>query len=149
MFDLQAWLDRAVDSFIAGDEEAFVDMLSLPFSVITGSETTIARAEQDLREAFRSYVASIHEQGVTDLVRVAKQTTMIEPVLAVGVYETHILRRSHRIIDPYCSSVTLRREGEIWRATSMMNAVAHNDWVNRIPAMTPDAGAELRDGTGG
>ncbi|MCR9086751.1 MAG: hypothetical protein NXH97_08410 [Rhodobacteraceae bacterium] len=149
MFDLQAWLDHAVDSLIAGDEEAFVDMLSLPFSVITGSGTMIALAEEDLREAFRSYVSSIHEQGVTDLVRVAKQTTMIEPVLAVGVYETHILRRGHRIIEPYSSSVNLRREGEVWRATSMMNAVSHNDWMTRIPGNTPDVDAGLKDGTGG
>lgn len=137
MFDLQAWLDNLVDSFIANDEDRFIGMYSLPFSVITAETTMIASDEQDLRVAFREYVATIREQGVTDLIRIAQQTTMIEPTLAVGVYETNLLRRGQRLIPPYTSAVSLRKEGDIWQATSMMNAISHNDWVDRLSTSTP------------
>ena len=146
MLELQSYLDQTVDSFIENDPETFIGLLDLPFTVISTQGTQVATSQEELRIAHQAYVSTIRAHGVTDLIRLAQQTISVEPDLVVGVYETHVLRNGHRLVDPYRSAIMLRRKGEMWIATSVMNSSAHTDWVLRINSKAQPAGSPAPDG---
>ena len=134
MLDFQAFLDAIVDSVRSRDFERFLGHFTLPQTVITGEGTAVLTQPAQVRAGFDAYVLLLERLGVTDYVRTASSLHMISPVLATGVYQTHLLRNGLRMIDPFPSTATLRCDDGAWRVTSVMSAIPQaGRWLHLPP----------------
>lgn len=126
---LQTWLDTVAEAVIRGDYETYRAHVCLPFHLIT--HTTSMRIDRDdaLRSGFDAFVQMLQSQRVTDYVRLAAGAEQLDDVLITGRYVSHLLVAGGvRLIPPFRSAITLRREDGVWRAASITNALANSRW---------------------
>ena len=131
--EFQHYLDEIVDAIRARDFEAFRAHIALPVTVITAEGTQIIAGSDELRDGFEGYIAALDGHGVTDYVRVVLSATAISPTLASCTYMTHLLRNGARVVEPFPSTVLLRRDDGTWRAISFMVSLTHERWRFRLP----------------
>jgi hypothetical protein len=136
MLDLQLFMDRVVDGLVRRDADSYVDMIELPYVIMTASYTKTITSREDLVAGFEKFVSGVKGRGVTDLVRVVRDITPLGPTMAVGSYETHLMKNGQRIVPVYTSFITLRLTDGVWRAICTTNEISHTDWHNRTS--TPD-----------
>ena len=157
MLDLQGFMDRVVEVIRADDLEGYLDMIALPYQVITATSTLTFRRQRDMEDHFHLFRLGLREMGFRDLSHHVISTTMLGASLATGIYETRLVREDRRLVAPYRSCITLRKNDDRWRAVSTAHTIGHADWISRMeaiaaqPAFTNGQIAEetaLKTGTG-
>lgn len=126
---LQEWLDTVSDAVMRGDFAGYRAHVCLPFHLITHTASLRIEDEAPLRQGFDLFVQMLQAQRVTDYVRLTAGAEQLDDVLITGRYVSHLLvAGGARLIPPFRSAITLRREDGIWRAASITNALANSRW---------------------
>lgn len=138
---LQSFLDDAGTATLAGDWDAFFAHVSLPFHLVTETASITVADEAGLRVGFDHFGDMLRVMRISDYVRLAESADEIGPDLISGHYVTHLMSGAHRMVPPFHSHVTLRREGGRWRAASIVNALSNARWPISVPivAQTPSS----------
>lgn len=131
----QAYLDEVADIVMGGDWEAYCDTISRPFLLITHNSTLTFATPDDIRGVYDDFRQLLQTQRATDLVRLVDSAQQIDPNLISARYVTHLMSGSHRLMDPVRSSISLRLEGNRWRAASITNAVSSSRWPLLMPKL--------------
>lgn len=125
---LQEWLDTVSDAVMRGDYAVYRAHVCLPFHLITHTASLRIEDDPPLRAGFDSFVQMLRSQRVTDYIRLASGAEQLDDVLITGRYVTHLLVGGTRLMPPFKSAITLRREDGVWRAASITNALANARW---------------------
>lgn len=134
----QSYLDEVAAIVLANDWQAYTDCISRPFLLVTHAATLSFATPDDIRTVYDDFRTLLLSQRVTDLVRLVETAQQIDETLISARYVTHLMAGSHRIMDPVRSSISLRLEGNRWRAASITNAVSSSRW----PLLMPRVGQE-------
>lgn len=133
----QDYLDEVAAIVMADDWDAYCDAISRPFLLITHTTTMSFATPDDIRGVYQDFVLLLRTQRVTDFIRLVEAAQQMDPNLISARYITHLMSGSHRILEPVRSSISLRLEGNRWRAASITNAVSNSRWPLLMPEMTP------------
>ena len=125
---LQSYLDAVAQTVMNDDWETYRDAVSLPCHVISHNESKVVATEEDLLLGFTQFRDTLRFQRVTDYIRLVETASLLDRDLLSGGYVTHLLVRGHRILDPFRSQITLRLQGNRWRAVSVTNGLANSRW---------------------
>ncbi|MCB1343277.1 MAG: hypothetical protein KDK24_19855 [Pseudooceanicola sp.] len=136
MLDLQAFMDEVVEVIRKDDAKGYLDMIALPYQVITAASTRTFLRKADMEDHFHLFRIGLKQMGFQDLSHHVISVTMLGETLATGIYETRLLREDRRLVAPYRSCITVRRDTGRWRAVCMAHTIGHADWVERMEAIT-------------
>jgi hypothetical protein len=134
---VQTYLDEVSAIVMANDWKAYTDVLCRPFMMITHAETLTFATPDDIRALYDRFRDLLQSQRVTDYIRLVDAAEQIDPDLISARYVTHLLSGGMRIMDPVKSGITLRLEGNRWRAASITNAVSNSRWPLLMPRLGP------------
>lgn len=134
----QAYLDDVAALVMADDWEAYTETISRPFMLVTHTATLTFTTPDDIRTVYDAFRSLLQTQKVTDYIRLVETAQQIDDNLISARYVTHLMTGGHRIMDPVRSSISLRLEGNRWRAASITNAVSSSRW----PLLMPKLGHE-------
>lgn len=135
---LQDYLDDVSLLVMAGDYPAYREVMCLPLHIISHDESKVVATEDDLRAGFEMFCQTLKMQKVTDFIRLVEATAELDPTLISGSYVTHLLSGGNRILPPFRNQITLRLEGNRWRAASITNPLANSRWPLVRLALHPD-----------
>jgi len=133
---LQSYLDEVGAAVLRGDWNAYEARVCLPFQLVTHTANLTVTTQGDLRAGFDAFVQTLRSQQVTDYIRLAEAAIQLDEALISGRYATHLMVHAHRILPPFRSEITLRLEGNRWRAASITNALANSRWPLLMPSVT-------------
>lgn len=125
---LQTYLDEVGATVMNDDWDGYFARVCLPFHLVTQTASMIIATEDDLRAGFDTFVQTLRIRHVTDYIRLAEDSVQVDESLISGRYVSHIMAGSHRIVPPFRSQITLRRDNGIWRGTSITNTLANSRW---------------------
>lgn len=128
----QNYLHRVTDAFLTGDYDTWEASVSLPATVVTRNGTTVITSTETLKRDFEVYMREFEIHGITDMIRLVQNVQLIEGDQMTGTYTTHILRNAEPVVDPYESAMTLRLMEGTWRMTTLLNAIGHLNWSQRM-----------------
>ena len=131
---MQSWLDEAGNATLVGDWDTYRACVVLPFHLITEKATMVVDTEDVLRRGFDEFRQNLAIMRVTDYIRLGESAAEIGPDLIAGRYVTHLMSNAHRIVPPFRSHVTLRRQGNRWCAASIVNALSNTQWPIASPS---------------
>lgn len=137
----QSYLDEVAAIVMADDWEAYCESISRPFLLITHTETLSFATPDDIRGIYDNFRLLLLGQRVTDFIRLVNSAQLIDQNLISARYVTHLMSGSLRIMEPVQSSISLRLEGNRWRAASIINAVSNSRWPLLMPKLGEDAQA--------
>lgn len=129
MSSAQDFLDRMSYVLSSHDMDLARDTFALPFIAAMPDESLTATTEAELSRlcaAFRDTMLSLQ---VDNVIRIAKTVSHLSRTLMVCTYESHVMRGTERIVPPYASSASLRREDGHWRAYNVTNGLSFKAWV--------------------
>jgi len=125
---VQTYLDEVAAIVVAGDWEAYTDVVCRPFTMITHSGTLSFATPDDIRCIYDGFRDLLRSQHVTNFIRLVDTAHQIEHDLISASYVTHLISGGTRIMDPVTSGITLRLDGNRWRAASITNALSNSRW---------------------
>ncbi len=125
---LQTYLDTISAAVMANDWATYRAGVIMPFHLVTHTANITVSTEKDLRAGFDTFRQTLELQRVTDFIRLVESAKQVDQDLITGRYTTHLMSGGHRLLDPYTSQITLRRQDNIWRAASITNALANSRW---------------------
>lgn len=132
MLNLQAFMDQVVEVIMRDDLDGYLAMISLPYQVITASETRTFTRRAEMEDHFHLFKAGLDTLGFQSVGHRVMSTTMLGKSLATGIYETRLTRHDSSVLAPYRSCITLRHGGDKWRAVSNAHTFGHADWLERL-----------------
>ncbi len=125
---LQSYLDRVAVTVMTADWETYADLICMPFHLVTHAGNIEVSTLEKLRQGFDDFRQTLQIQQITDYIRLVDSAAQLDAGLISGRYVSHLLSRGHRVLDPFYSEITLRLEGNQWRAASITNALANSRW---------------------
>jgi hypothetical protein len=125
---LQGYLDIVSDAVMAQDWDAYEGKIILPLQLITHTTSINVATPEDLRTGFDAFCQTLQVQKVTNYVRLVETAKQLDQDLIAGRYVSHVMAGTHRILPPFTSQITLRRQGGVWRAVSITNSLANSRW---------------------
>lgn len=125
---LQGYLDFISDAVMAQDWDAYQGKIMLPLQLVTHTANINVETPEDLRAGFEAFCQTLQMQKVTHYVRLVETAKQLDQDLIAGRYVSHVMAGAHRILPPFTSEMTLRRQGGVWRAVSITNALANSRW---------------------
>jgi hypothetical protein len=134
---LQSLLDETSASALHNSFERFTALIARPFVLVTERGSAVLDGAAKQRAWFDSYIVSLRAQRITDVVRLATTATLMRDGLLFGTYVSQYLANGTRVIDPFESSVTMRREGNVWQLATVSTSLPDAGW--RL--ILPEAGA--------
>lgn len=124
----QTYLDDVADAVMADDFDTYQSRVCLPFYLITHTSTVVIDTEAKLRRAFDDFRETLRSQRVTQYIRLVESAAQLDHDLISARYVSHLMSGGNRILDPFRSEITLRLEGNLWRAASITNSLANSRW---------------------
>ena len=122
----QRHLDRLTQALLAGRFEDFVENLMFPHEVVTTSNRFIAETAEDCRQMFNEYRTCLLAEGITDLIRIARDARFVSDDEITGTHISHRMRGANRVMEPYQNHLRLVRGADTtWREASSFNIVAN------------------------
>jgi hypothetical protein len=131
----QTYLDEVAAIVMADDWDSYTNTICRPFLLITHTDTMTFATPHDIRGIYQNFVLLLHTQRVTDFIRLVETADLIDQNLISARYVTHLMAGGNRIMNPVVSSISLRLEGNRWRAASITNAVSNSRWPLLMPKM--------------
>jgi len=134
----QSYLDEVSAIVMADDWAAYAEMICRPFLMITHTRTMVFDTPEDIRGVYTDFVSLLRSQRVTDYIRLIETADQIDRDLISARYVTHLLSGGQRVMEPVKSGISLRLEGNRWRAASITNAVSNSRWPLLLPPIAQD-----------
>jgi len=141
----QSYLDAVSEAVTVNDYDTYSTYVSLPFYMVTTTRTIVIQTDAELQQIFVDFYQTLKSQRVTQYIRLVESATQLDHDLISARYLTHLLSGATRLIDPFRSQITLRLEGNQWRAASITNALSNSQWpfaVLRTVDFIPPKGPE-------
>ena len=135
----QAWLDRGSDLIMAGDFDTWAGSVELPLIIATAASRTVVADEAALRSGFDVWRATVTGNGVTSMVRIAREVSQPSPDTLAGSFEVHLLTRGTRTAPPFNSWALLRRSRDVWRLTHLVSGLANRRYPFSVLRIDPDS----------
>jgi DNA integrity scanning protein DisA with diadenylate cyclase activity len=131
----QKHLDDVSAALMTDDFESYITMVANPLVVITEKATTIVTSVEQYRFGFDSYAGMLRTEKATDLIRLAKEVSILGPSLMTGRLETNIMSSGQRIYGPFESAMSLKLHDGRWLLCSVVSPVHAEKWpINVQPA---------------
>jgi hypothetical protein len=130
----QSVLDDLSQAILAGDTRTCLRCVSLPYTVVTGTETFTTRTTSELSAKFRRYHEELRDKGVTSYRREVTEARYLTGTLLVGAHDTFVYRDDRLLVPKYRSTFKMIFDVAVWRITEA--SVARNDaiWPFVLPA---------------
>lgn len=135
---LQAFLDRVSASVMQDDWETYRAAVDLPLLLVTATASLVVADEPRLRTGFDDFVATLRTMRITDFIRLATSAEYVTDDLMAGRYETEMLSRGTRVVQPFPSRIILRRVEDSWRAAVIVNPIMNARWPINLPKPETD-----------
>lgn len=134
----QDYLDEVGAAVMADNWASYTDCISRPFHLVTHDTALTFATPDDLRGIYLDFRNLLRTQRITNYIRLVDAAERIDRELIIAQYVTHLMSGGHRIMEPVRSGITLRLEGNRWRAASITNAVSSSRWPLLLPPLTAD-----------
>ncbi|MBD3764887.1 MAG: hypothetical protein IE927_09170 [Rhodobacterales bacterium] len=131
---LQRWLDDMSAAVLRGDWDVYRHHVALPFHLVTEQASLVIVTEDELRPGFDNFHRGLQVRRVTDYLRLADSAMLLDHGLLSGHYISHILSGGQRILPPFRSQITVRRQGGPWRAATITTSLNTSRWPVGLPA---------------
>ncbi|MGX9357089.1 hypothetical protein ACS3SW_18545 [Roseobacteraceae bacterium S113] len=119
-------LERLTQAFLRNDFELLKDCVQLPALFHSRRGAQMITTEDELRADLALYQAEFAMLKVDDILRVPRAVHALGQNRLVGVYTTHILSGTDRVVPSFDSSMYLERgDDDKWRASCVMHAMGH------------------------
>ncbi len=135
---LQSYLDEVSVAVLADDWDSYRDAVSLPCHIVSHDESKVVATVEELKAGYDQFRGTLQAQRVTDYVRLVETAARLDPDLISGSYLSHIISNGNRVLLPFQSQMTLRLQGNRWRAASVTNALANSRWPLVRLALHPE-----------
>ena len=135
---LQSYLDEVSTAVLANDWDSYRDAISLPCHIVSHDESKVVATVAELQAGFDQFHATLRAQRVTDYIRLVDTASRLDHDLISGRYFSHVIANGHRLLPPFQSQMTLRLQGNRWRAASVTNALANSRWPLVRLALHPE-----------
>lgn len=135
---LQDYLDNVSAALMTEDWSAYRDAVILPLHLISNDETRIVATDDALRVGFDQFCATLKIQHITDYIRLVESAGFVDDDMISGSYITHLLVRSHRILNPFRSQMTLKLQVDRWRVASVTTGLDDSRWPLIRSETSPD-----------
>lgn len=142
---VQDFIDVMATATLAGDWDTYSAHVSLPFELITASARMIVSSDEDLRQGFDQFHEMLKSQRVTEYIRLVDTARQDTPLIVTGSYTSHFMAGSHRILPPMHSQITLRLDGNLWRALSITTEMTNARWPILVPRLAQDTSPKGAD----
>ncbi len=139
---LQAYLDEVGRAVMADDWDGYRQCIDLPCHIISTHDSKVVSTVEDLKAGFVQFRDTLRAQRVTDYVRLVEAAAQLDRDLISGLYVSHLIAGSQRLIPPFKSEITLRLVGNNWRTVSVTNTLANSRWPLVRLAVFPDTQSE-------
>lgn len=127
--EFQRFLDAMSGCFLRNDFAAWRAVVHLPLTIVTALGSEEFHSEEALRENFDCYFRAYSIMALDEIYRRPISVELCPDGLILGTYETNLLRRGQRVVDPFKSSLLLHPEGAGYRVSSILNARGHREWT--------------------
>ncbi|THH38516.1 hypothetical protein E4Z66_02810 [Aliishimia ponticola] len=122
-------LDEISDCYVEQDFGKFCRNVQLPLDLITRTGLVSLRSEDELEQNFSTYIDLMAASQLSQIVRTEVGLEQCDEENWIGTYDTDLLRKGTRISPRYRSSMLMRWESGKFRASSILNARGHSDWM--------------------
>lgn len=118
----QAYLDDISECFVRRDYGQWRHRVVMPFTLISQTGTDTLRSEADLQRQFDQNVVACQMQALDCIYRLPVSLEDCRDGCWLGTYETHLISRNQRIVDPYAATAMLVVRHGRFVATSILGA---------------------------
>lgn len=126
-------------ALISGDFALYAEVMSVPIWIIPREGQAYHLATMaDLQRDFDLYHAIIKTHGVTDIYRQILHFDTLAEDRVLFTCMTHIMVRAQRIVEPFETRMTLRRQDDGWRIAEIESSEGHINWTLGRAAISPD-----------
>jgi len=139
---LQEVLDDLGGAVMTDDWEGFCARIMLPFEMETEGASFTVTTTKDLREGYDAFRDMILLRQVTDYIRLVEDAAFEDPDTIRGHYASHILSKGVRVVPPYRALMVLRRRGNQWFVTRIVNNWQNDSWPILTPRPAEEPGRE-------
>lgn len=127
---------------LAGDFDAYMRCVQLPFLLHREQSSTVIATEAELRKVFEKRTTLFLVHNVTDIVRLVKKLTVLGPNRMHGVVRTHLLHRTTLVMPAYTNAATLfLGQDGTWRISSSTAAESNGLSVGHLQDAVTSLGA--------
>lgn len=121
-----ASLDAAI---IARDYGTFCTLLSFPITYVRDDGTRVFHTPAELEPAFQRSSSALLENDHVALERELDDIESIGGAVVSLTFRTRLRHRDGHRTDPVTSVLILRLEGDVWRATAVINPISGQAWL--------------------
>ncbi len=138
---LQCLLDEASAAALQNRFDRFSALMGRPFVLVTECGSAVLDSVAAQKAWFDSHIRSMRAQRITEVVRLATHATLMRDGLLFGTYVSQYLANGTRVIDPFESSVTMRRNAQCWQLATVSTSLPDDKWRIILPEAGTRAGA--------
>ena len=134
---VQDWLDHGSDLIMRGDFATWAGTAALPCIVETGRSRVVIQNVADLRSGFEAWRSTLLGNGLTEMVRTARDVAAHDDETIGATFDVNLLCRAVRVMPTFSSWILLRRTDATWRLTHLVSGLANQQYpftVLRIDA---------------
>ncbi|KIQ68534.1 hypothetical protein [Wenxinia marina] len=132
--DVQGFLTEIMHVVDRRDRAGYLDLIALPYVIITATDTRIFIDEDDMADHFTLFLAGLDTLGFEGVRHSLIRADALGRDLVSGIYETQLLGGTRVVAAPYRSTITIRRQTDRWRAVANAHTIGHADWIDRLGA---------------
>lgn len=125
---VQDWLDRGSDLMMRGEFDAWAATAALPCIIETGRSRVVIQTMADLRSGFDAWRTTLVGNGITEMVRTARDVHAHDDQTIAAAFEVDLLCRAVRVVPTFSSWILLRRTDAAWRLTHLISGLANQHY---------------------
>lgn len=128
--DFRTLSERLTQALLQGDFDLYQQVMTLPLRIEPrGGKPYVLETEDALREDFELYVQVNKLHGVTDMVRDILEIETPDQTKMNVTCLVNLLCGTGRAVDPFQSTMRLRRLPEGWRVYRIESVLGHINWT--------------------
>lgn len=129
----QSFLDRSGEALVAGDGDAFLDLMVWPHTLMTEDETFFLESRETGRMHFHGFSNALRAQGVDSYTRVATAAQFIDDVTLTGEHKSYITARGKLIVPVFENEATLTLSNGVWGCNRIRHFTKYVAWPDILP----------------
>lgn len=124
----QTALNTVSQAVLAGDFDAYADMIDLPYLVHTETARFLVTNREDLRPTFLALHGALRDHGVTHYERVARHADHVDRDRISGWHHTHLISDGEHVTHPHASRQSIVRRGDRWLFSEAQYQIKADRW---------------------
>ncbi len=116
-----AFLDDVSHCFLSADFQLWRSRIRIPLCVALPTGSKIIKTEREAHRLFQNSLTALQIQRIDGIIRSPVDLRECEDGIMLGTFETQLLARGLRVLEPFESSVMLRPVNSGLVASSILN----------------------------